>query len=279
MSPTFLSLGHFCYDVAPDGYILGGSAAYAALTAHHLGCPVRAVTAVGANFDRGNRLLDGIEVMYHESPETTIFDNRYDAHGNRQQFLSAVALSLGASHVPVEWRNPDVVYLCPIVGEVEAELVHNFSDETLIGVTPQGWMRQWDDSGRVFPKRWLNAHEILPHIDILVLSDEDLGTYPDELEKYTELAPIVVLTRGARDAKLFQADGILNAPAYPITEVDPTGAGDVFATAFLINYYQTRSAPEALNFAHCVASFAVEGVGTSRIPTLAQVEERLIPSK
>ncbi len=277
MSPTFLSVGHFCYDVAPDGYILGGSAAYAALTAQNLGCPVRAVTAVGANFDRGNRRLAGIEAVYHASPETTVFDNRYDAHGNRQQFLSAVALRLGARHIPAEWRTPDVVYLCPIAGEVEAALVHSFGDKTLIGVTPQGWMRQWDDNGQVFPKRWENAHEILPHTDILILSDEDLGTYPDELEKYIELTPIVVLTRGSRDAKLFQNGRILNSPAYPITEVDPTGGGDVFATAFLINYYQTRSAPDALNFAHCVASFAVEGVGTSCIPTLTQVEKRFVP--
>ncbi len=277
MQPTFLSVGHFCYDVAPDGYILGGSAAYSTVTARNLGIPARAVTAVGPNFDAENCLLKGIETRYHQSTETTIFDNQYDERGNRLQFISALAMNLSPEHIPITWRCPDIVYLCPIAGEVDADIIHMFSDETLIGVTPQGWMRQWDSDGRVFPKRWENAEEILPHTDILVLSDEDLGMYPDELEKYITLTPIVVLTRGARDAQLFQNGNVLKSPAYSITEIDPTGAGDVFATAFLINYCQTRAVKQALNFAHCVASFAVEGTGASNIPTFTQVMARLKP--
>ncbi|MDE0086628.1 MAG: PfkB family carbohydrate kinase [Candidatus Poribacteria bacterium] len=275
MPTTFLSIGHFCYDVSPNGYILGGSASYSTLTARNLEHHARAVTAVGANFDRQNPLLEGIKTVYHESPETTIFDNQYDAKGHRQQFILGWAQQLKGSHIPAEWRTSDIAYLCPIADEVSAEIVHCFSDETLIGATPQGWLRQWDTSGKVEAKRWETAKDILPHIDVLILSDEDLRTYPDELEKYIGLAPIVVLTQGARGAMLFQNGTELESDAYPVTEVDPTGAGDVFATAFLIKYYQNRSVEEALNFAHCVASFAVEGVGTSCIPKLSQVMSRL----
>ena len=53
----------------------------------------------------------------------------------------------------------------------------------------------------------------------------------------------------------------------------------VFAAAFLINYYDTGSSVSALNFAHCVASFAVEGRGLTAIPTLKQVENRIRPQK
>ena len=60
---------------------------------------------------------------------------------------------------------------------------------------------------------------------MLILSDEDLRTYPDELEKYIGLAPTVVLTQGARGATLFQNGTQLGSDAYPVTEVDPTGAG------------------------------------------------------
>ncbi len=272
---TFLSVGHFCYDVAPDGYILGGSAAYATLTARNLGHGARAVTAVGANFDRGNPLLEGIETAYHESLDTTIFDNRYDEKGNRQQFILGVAEQLKGKDVPTEWRTSNIAYLCPIADEVSADVVHCFSKETLIGATPQGWLRQWDVKGRVTAKRWETAREILPYIDVLILSDEDLRNYPDELEKYIGLAPIVVLTRGARGATLFQNGAAFGSEAYAVTEVDPTGAGDVFAAAFLIDYYQNRSVAVALNFAHCVASFAVEDYGTAGIPKLAEVTSRL----
>lgn len=272
---TFLSIGHFCYDVSSNGYILGGSASYSTLTARNLGHHARAVTAVGADFDQQNSLLEGIKTVYHKSAETTIFDNQYDANGHRQQFILGAAQQLKGNHVPTEWRASDIAYLCPIADEVSTEIVHCFSDKTLIGATPQGWLRQWDTSGRVKSKRWETAKDILPHIDVLILSDEDLRTFPDELEKYIGLTSIVVLTQGDRGATLFQNGSQLGSTAYTVTEVDPTGAGDVFATAFLINYYQNRSVQEALNFAHCVASFAVEGVGTSCIPKFAQVMSRL----
>lgn len=275
MAVTFLSVGHFCYDVSPTGYILGGSASYSTLTARDLGHHARAVTAVGANFDRQNPLLDGIKTAYRESPETTIFDNQYDEKGHRQQFILGTAKKLKGHDVPAAWRTSDIVYLCPIADEVSAELVHCFSKDTLIGATPQGWLRQWDASGKVEAKRWTIAEEILPYIDVLILSDEDVRAYPDELEKYIRLTPIVVLTRGASGATLFQNGTRLKSEAYPVREIDPTGAGDVFATSFLIDYYQDRSVEKALNFAHCVASFAVEGVGTSGIPKLTQVMLRL----
>lgn len=275
MAVTFLSVGHFCYDVSPNGYILGGSASYSTMTARNLGHHARAITAVGANFDRKNPLLDGINVVYRESPKTTIFDNQYDEKGHRQQFILGAAAELKRADVPVGWHTSDIVYLCPIASEVSAELVHCFSKNTLIGATPQGWLRQWDVNGRVEAKRWAAAEEILPYIDVLILSDEDIRAYPDELETYIRLAPIVVLTRGANGAILFQNGTQLESAAYSATEIDPTGAGDVFATSFLIDYYQNRTVEKALNFAHCVASFAVEGIGTACIPELAQVLSRL----
>ena len=274
MPPTFLAVGHFCYDVVPNGYVLGGSAAYSTITARNLGCRACAVTAVGANFDRQNRLLDGINVTYHESPETTIFDNRYGADGGRQQLILGVAGALLPYHVPVEWKNAEIAYLCPIADEVQPALVHCF-DRALIGVTPQGWMRQWDESRQVRPKRWDSAQSILPYADVLILSVEDIAAYPEDLEKYIQWTRIVVLTKGKRGATLYENGEILESVAYPVNEVDPTGAGDVFAAAFLIKYHETHSSPDALNFAHCVASFAVEGKGTTRIPTLDEVYERL----
>jgi sugar/nucleoside kinase (ribokinase family) len=64
-------------------------------------------------------------------------------------------------------------------------------------------------------------------------------------------------------------------PGYPVKTVDLTGAGDVFAAAFLLRYGETRDRPTAARFANCVASFAVEGTGTAALPTLEQVEDRL----
>ena len=277
MTPTFLAIGHFCYDVSPSGYVIGGSAAYSTITARNLGCRARAITAVGSDFDPQNPTLDGVEVIYHESLNTTIFENRYGADGGREQLILSLGSRLKPRVIASVSRNAEIAYLCPIADEVDPDCIHSLNS-ALIGVTPQGWMRQLDgDSQVVRPKRWDSAPAILPCADVLILSEEDLIAYPDELEKYIELTRIVVLTKGRYGATLYENGRILDSQAYPANEVDPTGAGDVFAAAFLIKYYETRLPQEALNFAHCAASFAVEGKYTTNIPTLDSIHCRLKP--
>ncbi|HIO06535.1 TPA: hypothetical protein EYN09_06370, partial [Candidatus Poribacteria bacterium] len=78
MPPAFLAIGHFCQDVTPNGYIIGGSAAYSSITARNLGWQACAITSVDKDFNQQNPVLDQINVTYHCSLETTIFDNQYD---------------------------------------------------------------------------------------------------------------------------------------------------------------------------------------------------------
>ena len=276
MAPTFLAIGHFCYDVTPKGYVLGGSAAYSTMTARNLGCRARVITAVGNDFDRQTPLLNGIEVSYQESSYTTVFDNRYSKEGQRQQYILASGAQLTPRHITGDRCEAEVVYLCPIADEVNSDCIHSFNG-SLIGVAPQGWMRHCKKDSRVFAKRWDSAALMLPYADVLILSDEDVGTYPHELEKYIELTKIVVLTKGKQGANLYENGRVLDSNAYPANEIDPTGAGDVFAAAFLIKYYETQLPQEALNFAHCAASFAVEGRYTANIPTLDSIRNRLKP--
>jgi sugar/nucleoside kinase (ribokinase family) len=49
--------------------------------------------------------------------------------------------------------------------------------------------------------------------------------------------------------------------------VDPTGAGDVFATAFLTRLSETGDPRSAVDCANRVAALSVEGEGVSAIPT------------
>jgi sugar/nucleoside kinase (ribokinase family) len=57
--------------------------------------------------------------------------------------------------------------------------------------------------------------------------------------------------------------------------VDPTGAGDVFAAAFLVRYHETGDAADAAAFAACAASCAVEGVGVSSLGDRPEVLRRM----
>lgn len=88
--------------------------------------------------------------------------------------------------------------------------------------------------------------------------------------------PIVVLKRGAKGCIVFTEQGQTEIPAYPVTEVDPTGAGDAFAGGFVVALLRGMSAEESARFASFVGALAVTKQGPMEgLPTLAEVESFL----
>ena len=76
---------------------------------------------------------------------------------------------------------------------------------------------------------------------------------------------MVILTRGEEGSVLFWKGKKISFPTFRIEEKDPTGAGDVFAAAFLVQYYKTKDPIDSSRFANCVASFAVEQNGLEQM--------------
>lgn len=85
--------------------------------------------------------------------------------------------------------------------------------------------------------------------------------------------PIVVLKRGAQGCFVFTDQHRVEIPAYPVTEVDPTGAGDAFAGGFVVAMLRGMSVTEAARFASAIGALAVTKQGPMEgLPTLAEVE-------
>jgi len=271
--PDFLVIGHVTKDLlARGGHVIGGTASYASLTARNLGRKVGIVTSAGADLDLGG-FFQGIQVINRGSEITTTFQNIY-LDGSRQQFVKGVARPLEINDVPTAWRDAAVVLLGPLVGELGVDMVRLFPN-SLLAVTAQGWMRQWDGDGRVNARLWREAEEILPIVDALVFSYEDVKHDISLVQKYASLAKITAVTHGRCGAVVFCDAGSRWLPAYQAKEVDPTGAGDVFAAAYLVSLSETGDPFEAARFANCTASFSIQGEATSAIPMRHQVEERL----
>jgi sugar/nucleoside kinase (ribokinase family) len=173
-------------------------------------------------------------------------------------------------------RQPSAVLLGPLVGEIGPDIAPLFAKPTLVTAVPQGWMRRWDETGRVFSKPWETAAAILPHLDVLVLSLEDINYDLSRLDPFFEHLALVVLTEYREGSTLYvrKNDGEISRikiPPRPANEVDPTGAGDIFATAFMIRLQETGDPIQSARFANTTASFGVEAEGVAGIPNRAQV--------
>lgn len=275
---------------APGGSVdegLGGSATYFSLAAS-LFAPVAVVAVVGDDFpeeafqifvERGvdcaglerragrtfrwcGRYEDDVNVAITEKTELGVFD----------EFRPVV---------PESCRDHPYVALGNIDPLLQLAVLEQLNGPRFVAVdTMNYWIdRQRDD-----------LVEVIARADVLVVNDAEakmLGSEANLLAAMTrllELGPRYVLAKkGEHGAVLMARDFEFVLPAFPLREVaDPTGAGDSFAGGFL-GYLAASDDTSPANLCRAVAygatvaSFAVEGLGISRLAKLTrdEVEERL----
>ncbi len=271
--PRFLAVGHITRDQRPGGDVLGGSAAYAALTARRLGWEVGVLTAAGPDFEP-ERELPGISVFSGASAATTRFVNTYDEDGGRHQVVTSRADDIDLSLLPDDWRRADALLLCPVARELDG--VNAAALEAgAVGAVAQGWLREIGHDGDVSAREWEGAGRELLGVHVAFLSEQDLPDGEAGARALLGHVPMVALTRGWRGLTLLTRQGEHEIPSLPRAERDPTGAGDVFAAAFLVSYHESGDPQAAAAFAACAASCAVEGVGTSSLGDREEVLRRL----
>jgi 1D-myo-inositol 3-kinase len=259
----FVSLGHVTNDRLERGVAPGGSAMYAGLAAAELGAETRVVTSCGPDFV-GRELLAAAGVsldVVAPADVTTCFENVYRA-GKRHQRVLATAAPLSQAVA-----DADVVFACPVVGEVAPSALVA-PRGAVLGAGLQGWLRAVDAEGRV-SRRVPDDLAFLAPCHVLFASDEDLGD--DEarvLPALLPLAELVVVTEGARGGRIYVKGTPSRYAAAPAREVDPTGAGDVFAAAFLLAIAARAAPAEAAVVAARAAAVAVSAEGPSALPAL-----------
>jgi sugar/nucleoside kinase (ribokinase family) len=81
-----------------------------------------------------------------------------------------------------------------------------------------------------------------------------------------------VVTQGAEGCTVFvRGQGARQFVAPVQAEVDPTGAGDVFAAAFFINFFETDDPWASARFANQVAALSVTRPGLQGVPDPEEV--------
>ena len=268
----YLVIGNLSCDITPDGLRLGGTAAYAALTSHALGLRVGIVTAWGGEVSLD--ALDGIKVQSIPAQRSTTFENHYTPEG-RIQYIHHSAPDILPPNVPEDWQVSPIVHIGPIAGEGKT-LVNGKFRSSLVGLTPQGWLRKWDSAGRVGPGDWPEAREMLAEAGAAVLSIEDVGGDEDCIEAMAIESRVLAITEGPAGARLYWNGDLRRFRAPVLEEVDATGAGDIFAAAFFWRLYVTRDPWEAARFATHLASFSVRRKGLDGIPTQEEIQACLM---
>jgi hypothetical protein len=268
----YLVIGHVAHDLTLEGPRLGGTVSYSALTARALGLRVGVVTASGP--ETSLEPLGDIPVISIESPQSTTFENIYTEHG-RIQYLRAQAPRIDFNSVPESWRRASIIHLGPIADEMDSVLPAGFSSP-LLGLTPQGWMRQCDDRCQVSHRLWTDADAALKAADAVVISREDVGGNDELIEYWAHQTRLLAVTESAAGSVLYWNGDRRRFRAPKVVEVDATGAGDIYAAAFFVRLFTTHDPWEAARFATLLASYTVTRVGLGGIPTANEIRDSMI---
>jgi sugar/nucleoside kinase (ribokinase family) len=258
-SPVVLVCGHVTLDRRGEALVPGGSAYYAARALAALGARPRVVTAAGDDFPRD--ALAGIEVAWVPAPATTRFVNVHGPDGRRTQRVEATAPPLAPGDVPAAWREADALLLVPVLAETPLPAFARAARApvTLLGL--QGLVRTVAEDGRVTQPPWAFAAGALAGLSAVVLGEDEVRGQGDLVERLRAAVPLVAFTHGADGSELFTARAARRVGVHPAREVDPTGAGDVFAAGLLLGLARGETPEEAARLGAAAASVVVEGVG------------------
>lgn len=108
--------------------------------------------------------------------------------------------------------------------------------------------------------------DLLPQFQIVFCNEEEMlaltGLGAEEgCQKLQEICPIAVVTLGAKGALVGSKNQITFVPSFPVTAIDTTGAGDLFAAGFLYAYLQEAPLPTCAKIGNRTANAIVQVVG------------------
>lgn len=291
-----LIAGHVTHDFYDEGIEPGGCAFYGAKVHHAMEGRCRLATVVGEDFQCSDSIAQ-LEYVAVQRGETTAFANYYPEDGPRQQLLAANAPEVEPDVVDERWLSADVVHLAPVCGEVDLSAWKQAVGDGLLAINVQGWLKQpgpvvdparfeqMQSRGvdkpvpKVVETPWEVTREELAGVDVACLSEEDLIGQTDLLERLVDAVEVVALTRGAAGSRIYVAGKPTDVDVVPADVVDPTGAGDVFAAAF-VNRLGAGSDPvEAARGASAAASVVIEDIGARALWRLdAELQQRRPPT-
>lgn len=290
---SILAVGSVAFDSinTPSGKaesVLGGSVNYFSIAASFYS-PVQIVGVVGEDFPKqhltwlSNRKIDvsGIQVA---PGKTFHWVGSYDQNMNEAKTLST-ALNVFEHFNPVlspAHRKASYVFLANIDPVLQQSVLDQVEAPKLVACDSMNfWITGKPDELR----------KTLRRVDILSINEGEAfllsgeKNIPKAVEAIRKLGPsVVIVKRGEYGAMLFTPNGIFLAPAFPVDGViDPTGAGDSFAGAFMgflaeagADREMMKSNPEKWDsllrravLAGCVmASFTVEDFSMHRLMRL-----------
>lgn len=259
--------------------IFGGSVVYGSIQASKIWDKTGIISAIGSK-DKEDfiKLLRNFNInalkLETYSGDTLSFINEYINGKRYQRVKNKPNLILDLSNLDFKTK---CLHLGPILEEIKFIEFHSFAE--IVALDIQGLCRKYEE-GKILLKDIENL-SFINYIDILKCDLNEFKIIGKSINfNISHLfdlgLKILIITLGEKGSILVTKNNSLYIPPFKSKIIkDPTGAGDVFLSSFLISYYKTRNLEYSGIFASCSASFVIEDYGFLSIASLKDIEKRI----
>jgi len=277
-----VGIGNPVYDtivtpwIKTDGRVLSGCSTNACLVAKKLGLDnVGLVGSTGPDF--AERFLLEMKTFGIGTTPTSMkkqsggFHLIYDDRGDRTLDVLGVGDRIEPKDIPSEYLDARSIIIGPVLGEVDLELVQFIRDRSkaILFLDPQGLVRIIGENRRVLHVCDKDEfRQIAELVDFLKPNEHESETITRERDPFRAIhemrdmsRAVPIVTLAERGSILIKDSRLYRIPPFPTKAIDSTGAGDVYAGAFVANFLNQRDVVEAAMFASAAASIMVEQVG------------------
>ena len=290
---TVLVVGSVAYDSVktPTGSredSLGGSATYFSIGISRF-APVSLIAVIGEDFQEQHIDLlrsRGVDVggLLRQKGKTFRWAGEYFSADLNARTTLDTQLNVFADFSPklnAEQRRSPYLFLANIDPELQLDVLDQMEQRPELVALDS--MNFWIDGKR----QALNS--VVSEADVLFMDEGEARDYAQEGNLVTAARSImtmgpsaVVIKRGEHGVLVFTGDSIFSAPAFPLDHVvDPTGAGDTFASGFMgyiaatgdttTDGYRRAAILGSVMGSFCVQGFSVENMLTL---TMQDIEDR-----
>lgn len=284
---SLVIVGSVAFDTIETPYgrrekIVGGSATYAALAASLFTRP-RLISVVGRDFPRQtlsllrSRKID-LEGLKIKAGKTFHWQGVYDLDPNKRTTVKTEfnVLKDFKPILPESYRQVEIVFLSNLDPDIHEFILSQMPKIRLVAMDT---IRYWIETK---PEALLRE---IQRVDILFVNDEECRLIAEEINlvkagrKLQAAGPkIIVVKKGEHGAMVFGKNFVFGVVAHPCEKViDPTGAGDSFAGAFLgyldsRGKFNRREIRKAAVYGNLVASLVIEDFGLSRLLEASELD-------
>jgi sugar/nucleoside kinase (ribokinase family) len=263
---------------------VGGPPSYAGLVCSRFGHSVFPLTKVGNDFPDEQAVWLARNGISLRAPDRSLTKptTRFriaNVAGTRALSMVSRCEDLTASQIPPDTRF-DASIVSPLAGEVTTSLLTEISSRSdFTFLDPQGFVRRFDQDGRVVPAP-LKDKSIISKVDAIKMDRteaEMLTGKSDPREALEKIASIGlrkgIVTQGGEACHVLEGSRIYHVEVPKVPVVDTTGAGDILGGATVSWYLKTRDFLRSACFGIAASSLSLQMLALAKVDIPMSVDE------